>query len=330
MAELPVQNQPTIDLIYKGYVDRNPDFRRAHLGASLIGKECERCLWYDFRWATDPKFDGRMLRLFETGQKEEARIIDNLRSVGLEIYDREPDTGKQMNYSEPLFGHFGGSLDGIGIKFPEALKTWHVLELKTSSKKLFEKLLKEGVEKAKPQHYAQVQVYMRWSKLERAMYIVYCKDDDRMYCERIYYDKDFAEQLVEKARRVIYSAVPLERLGSNINDFRCKFCDHIESCWGKSLPLVSCRTCAHVTPLEDGTWECGLDKTILSESKQKTPCERHIFIPNLVPLEMIGSDPEKGTIEYEGGIINGPGAIRSSDLYEKGINNIKSNSGKSN
>ena len=38
----------------------------AHLGASIIGKDCERALWYDFRWVTRWAFTGRMLRLFDT------------------------------------------------------------------------------------------------------------------------------------------------------------------------------------------------------------------------------------------------------------------------
>ena len=42
MAELPVFTSPTREAIFAGYeADANEGFR-AHLGASLIGKECER------------------------------------------------------------------------------------------------------------------------------------------------------------------------------------------------------------------------------------------------------------------------------------------------
>ena len=316
MVKLPLPpHTETIDLIYKGYLDRVKDFRRLHLGASVIGKECPRALWMDFRWASDPGFEARMLRLFEHGYKEEDRIIENLRSVGITIYSRDPDSGEQLNFKEEEFGHFSGSVDGIGVGFPEAPKTFHVLECKTSSKKLYDKLVREGVEKAKYQHYCQMQVYMRWSKLERAYYIVCCKDDDRLYGERVYYNKDVAGRLVEKARRVIYSDIPLEKLGESENDFRCKFCDHIDICWGHRLPLVSCRTCAFSTPEVDDTWTCGRgEKHVISEFEQKVGCAAHIYIPELVPCELVGADPEAGTIEYSDGIINGPGHIESKDL----------------
>jgi len=317
MSQLPIQHTPTIELLYKGYADRAKDFRRPHLGASIVGKECLRALWYDFRHCSDPQFESRILRLFESGYKEEDRIIENLRSVGITIYSKDPIDGTQINFREEEFGHFSGSLDGIGVGFPEAPKTFHVLECKTSSKKLYDKLVKEGVEKAKPMHFAQMQVYMRWAKLDRAFYIVCCKDDDRLYGERVYYCKEVADRLVEKARRVIYTPTPLEKLGDSEKDFRCKFCDHADLCWHGALPLVSCRTCAFSTPEVDGTWTCGRgEKRVIGEFEQKKGCENHIFIPELVPLEQTDADPEKGTISY-GDITNGPDNTLSVDLEKE-------------
>ena len=52
------------------YEEAQGDGFREHLGASLIGKSCERALWYDFHWATRSRHEGRILRLFETGQRE--------------------------------------------------------------------------------------------------------------------------------------------------------------------------------------------------------------------------------------------------------------------
>ena len=49
---------------------------------------------------------------------------------------------------------------------------------------------------------------------------------------------------------------------------------------------------------------------------QKQACDKHAFIPQLVPLEVVDADATNGTVTYAGGITNGPGAIASRDLQE--------------
>jgi hypothetical protein len=307
MPDLPPPPAPTIEAIYKHYSNSNGDWRRDHLGASQIGKECLRCLWYDFRWATSPNFSGRMLRLFETGFREESRIIENLRSIGVTVYSEDPEIDKQITYSR-FSGHFSGSLDGIAIGFEEAPKTWHVLECKTSNLKSFNHMKKYGVEKSKYVHYCQVQLYMHWSGLERAFYIMVCKDNDEIYTERVYYNADLAKKLEKKASEIIFATEPSFRQGDETT-FMCKFCNHKEICHSGKLPEVHCRTCCNITPCEDGTWTCRGE--VLNKYRQREGCEKHIFIPALVPLTQIDADPDLGTITYENNIINGPGNIES-------------------
>ena len=88
MAPLPPAPAPTVDAIYAAYVAEADDGFRDHLGASIIGKDCERALWYDFRWVTRSTFSGRMLRLFDTGKREEDRLVRDLRRrVGAAVVD---------------------------------------------------------------------------------------------------------------------------------------------------------------------------------------------------------------------------------------------------
>ena len=89
MAELPSITCPTRDAIFAAYEADAGDGFRAHLGASLIGKDCERALWFDFRWVTRAQHPGRLLRLFETGQLEEARLVQNLRRTGATVLEVE-------------------------------------------------------------------------------------------------------------------------------------------------------------------------------------------------------------------------------------------------
>jgi len=144
MADLPSPPTPTLTAIHATYEARQGDGFRDHLGASIIGKSCARALWYDFRWVTPARHSGRILRLFETGQMEEDRLVRDLRATGATVLDVDPDTGRQFRV-KAQGGHFGGSLDGVALGLLEAPKTWHVLEFKTHSVKSFAELTAKGV-----------------------------------------------------------------------------------------------------------------------------------------------------------------------------------------
>ena len=146
MAPLPPRANPTVDAILSSYEAEAGDGFREHLGASVIGRPCDRAIWLDFRWITRAAHTGRILRLFETGQLEEERLVRNLRRIGVTVLDIDPDTGRQWHV-QTHGGHFGGSLDGVGLGVPEAPKTWHVLEFKTHNARSFAELRKHGVAK---------------------------------------------------------------------------------------------------------------------------------------------------------------------------------------
>jgi hypothetical protein len=149
MAPLLPRACPTVEAVLAAYeADAGNGFRE-HLGASVIGRECDRALWYEFRWATRATHAGRMLRLFETGRLEEDRLIRNLRRIGVTVLDLDPDTGRQWHVQAHA-GHFGGSLDGVGLGIPEAPKTWHVIELKTHNARSFAELRTHGVRRPSP------------------------------------------------------------------------------------------------------------------------------------------------------------------------------------
>jgi len=295
----------TADAVYRALEEGAKEGPRAHLGASVIGGPCDRQLWLSFRWARQERHSGRVLRLFRRGQNEEAELTKDLRAAGYEVMDLDPGTGEQFRF-EALGGHFGGSMDGIIRGIPEASGSdkWHVLEYKTHSVKSFADLKKNGVEKSKPQHYAQVIVYMHLSgdtnesRMTRALYIAVCKDNDELYVERIKYVNATAKKLMARAERIVYSDDPLERVSADPSWYRCKWCHFSEHCHGSALPAVSCRTCVHVTATEGG-WQCERDTKSLDYDAQRAACVRHLFAPHLVPYLRINTSSEEGWVEYE-------------------------------
>lgn len=318
MVKLPpsIIQDKTVESIYAAYVAANRNsWRRLHLGASQIGEDCQRLLWYSFRWCGEPKFDGRMYRLFDTGYNQEKRIITDLRQIGITVYDLHPNTGRQIHYEE-YGGHFACNLDGVILGLHASPKTWHILECKSANTKNFNTLKKSGVAVANPKHYAQVQVCMAMAKLDRGYYISVCKDTDEIYAERIHLDKLFAKNLIECAGEIIFRDTPPTRISENPESLYCKWCEYSDICHNHKLPLVSCRTCAHAYPSKDGSWVCNRTKEKINLCQQigGENCSNHIFIPHFVPLEVTGADPSVGTIEYQHKFTNGPGGIPSKEL----------------
>ena len=300
MAELPAITSLTREAIFAGYEADASDGFRSHLGASLIGKACERALWYDFRWTTKARFEGRVLRLFETGNREEERLVRNLRRTGATVLEVDPETGRQFRV-QAHGGHFGGSLDGVAIHLLEAPKAWHVLEFKTHSNKSFTDLVAKKVRESKPQHFAQMQIYMNLMGMNRAMYLAVNKDTDDLYVQRVEADVAYTEQLLEKARRIIFAPTPLPRISEEPSWYQCRLCDHADVCHGPRAAEINCRTCLHSTPVEGG-WHCDRHQKPLSEVDQRTGCEQHLYLPPLVPAAQVDAGEDWVDYEFSDGV----------------------------
>ena len=282
-----------IDQVIESEADNAP---RPHLGASLLGHKCDRWLWLSFRWAVAPSFPGRILRLFRRGHEEERNLIRLLQKVGIQI------TGAQARVK--FGGHVSGSMDGIITRgVPEAPHKKHVFEAKTHNKKSFDDLEKKGVEESKPQHWAQMQAYMLGAEIDRALYVAICKDDDRIYTERVKLDQARAEALIIRAQKITLSDRMPEPLSTDPTWYECKFCDAHEFCHKTKLTKeVNCRTCAHSSALEDGSWHCAKHQASgIPTDFQRSGCEHHVLHPDLVPWKMLdSSSPWEAVYEIAG------------------------------
>lgn len=265
---------------------------RNYLGASIIGHECDRYLWFSFRQCFREKFEGRMLRLFDTGHREEIRFSEDLRGIGCQVETHDAN-GKQIGVIA-LGGHLRGHLDAVALGVPEAPATWHVAEFKTHSSKSFEKLKREGVKASNPQHWTQMQVYMGLTKITRALYLARNKDTDELYSERVHFDATAFKAILARAKRIIEATAAPDRIAGRSDDWRCKFCCHHDLCWGQSkvvapIEAKTCRTCCHATAITDGDggWHCERHKKALATGEVNMACDHHLLLPSLV----YGSSP---------------------------------------
>jgi hypothetical protein len=277
----PVHDRSTAHSIIKWYARTQNEDPRPHLGCSEIGKECNRALWFGFRWATRKKFEGRILRLFKRGHREEPLFLDELRAIGAEVYDRDPDTKQQYRFYG-YRGHFGGSCDAIGRKFPEGPKSWAIVEFKTHGEKSFTELVKNGVQNAKFEHFVQMQMYMGFSELDRALYLAVNKNTDELHSEWIHFDKEIFERMNERAQMIIEAEEPPSGISNDPAFYKCKFCDHQKVCHDDIAPAKSCRTCVHVTLADEGKWKCEHYDRFVSTEEQIVGCRDHLYLPPLI------------------------------------------------
>ena len=312
LPEILPEQTKTVAAIYAHYKrtgDAEP--QRGYLGASIIGHPCVRFLWFQFRNCVKRDFDGRMYRLFSTGDHEETRFTADLRAIGCEVHSGSPE-GEQFAV-EAFGGHFSGHLDGCALGIPDAPKTWHVLEMKTHNAKSFARLKKEGVKVAKPEHYAQMMSYMHLTEMTRALYLAVNKDDDSLIAERIHYNSEEAEALMARAKRIITAQSPPERISETSDYYQCRWCDAQDICWGLSgpngalpVPSLSCRQCCHATPMLDGVggaWRCDKHHRGLGPADQSKPCDDHLTLPGLLafadPVDYGKDDEGNDFIQFQ-------------------------------
>lgn len=341
-------HDPTLEAVDAAIEARgNAGPPRPYLGMSAIGRPCSRELWYGFRWCSPSTFDAATLKRFDDGHRGEDVQAERLRLVpGLTLYTEDPRTpGRQIGFAD-LAGHFRGHADGVILGLRQAPKRWHVWEHKQVGEKKQQALLKavrEHGEKSAmrewdPVYHAQAQLYLHYSGMER--HYLTCASAGGRTTISVRTDADLvaAQALIDRAARIIQAAEPPARLSEQPDWYQCRWCNHHAICHEGGVPLVSCRTCAHATPeLDgDGRWSCavfGCDLTV-DIQRQGEQCQRHVYIPALLPWPAVDADADAGWVEYrkpDGTLVrNGPGGYASRELVanpaaagEPGVNALR-------
>lgn len=318
MAKLPStepEQHPIVDAIWR-WRESQPQWRSYRLGASSLGGDCDRAIWYAFRWATRKAFPGRMLRLFNRGHREEPVFVEELKGIGCEVWDVDPNTDRQWT-AFFVDGHLKMKADAVAVGGPLG-DVPHVVEMKSYNAKKFRKLTKEGVRLQNPTYYAQCQLAMLGLEMKHCLFMAACKDDDDLHVEVLELDEQFALGLVARGRSIAYSDNAPPRISEDPAFWKCKFCDAWDLCHGGQRAAdVSCRTCVHAQVEDSGGWSCALHGGTLDWDAQPAACEDHLYLPDVMPHEF--GKPVDGSpawIEYENGVRNGRDATPSTTIRD--------------
>jgi hypothetical protein len=200
------------------------------LRISRVG-ECVRLLWAERRGIVSPTlFEPRMRLLFRLGNVIEEEVVELLKATGY------PVTGRQKTVTAGLGGGYAleGHIDGKLILNPKREVGWTLLEVKSSNARRFDELESVGYEAWNARYGDQIHAYMGAGNFPNAIVIVYCKDDSRLYVEKIWRDAERFERLRAKALEVLTSEKVPDRPAEATSEYcqLCKYCDARSWCWG--------------------------------------------------------------------------------------------------
>ncbi len=290
MPELPPPESHTALAMDRAIVEaaRGGDSRGVPMSAA--GGECDRAIWYALRWAAPLEApEGARQRRFRTGEAYEEWLLQDLTNAGVVVWTIDEATGKQFRI-ELASGWLRGKVDGVAQGLPEAPATVHVVECKSHNEKSFKELVRKGVREAKPEHYAQCQLYMHGLALTRCLYLAANKNTDEIHAERLEYDPAFCLAIETRIERIVATDRAPARAHEDPTSkaaFACAWCAAKGLCHQGAFARTNCRTCLHAEFRDGANVRCARHDRPLSYEDQQAGCVDHRYLPDLVPGEQV-------------------------------------------
>lgn len=252
MAQLPVLKvgaphiEKRIHRALEADREREAEKHRGRLALGSIGK-CVRDLWAGVREIPEDKpTDGRALVIFEHGHAAESHMIGLLRRAGFIVVNLNPETGKQwrvVDHDDRASGRLDGFICDSKLGDP-----WRLLEIKSANLNQFEELLSVGYEAWKPIYADQIQNYLGlgreqlrgFGSLDEALAVVECKNDSRIYAERIRFNPMRFHELRQKGSLALSGgSLPPARPSAATSQYCgfCKWCPRNEWCWSSTADV---------------------------------------------------------------------------------------------
>lgn len=212
--------QNTLAKLIDLYQARIEDDARDYIGASSIGSDCLRQIWYQFKGVKAEAVPTKFRRTWAIGKRLEHLIVEWLIEAGAEV---QISTKTYHAENMPWFqGHFDGILTFGKGRF--------ILEVKTAKDASFKIFVKKGLKIWNPQYYAQIQSYMGMSGIFSTYILVLNKDNSDLSDELVTFDPVIYEKLKEKAAMIYGAHVPPPKINGSPLWFQCKMCKFNKVC----------------------------------------------------------------------------------------------------
>jgi hypothetical protein len=193
---------------------------RDYIGASSIGSECLRQIWYQFKGYSPDSVPSQVRRTWDIGKNLESLVIKWLNDAGVLVEE------SQQKYSSSAAPFFQGHFDGLVTLG----KTKSILEIKTAKNTSFNLFKKNGVMSWNNQYYSQIQSYMGMSGINSAYILVLNKDNSELCDELVKFNGSHYEALENKALLISSAVIMPPRINGSPLFFKCKMCGFNKEC----------------------------------------------------------------------------------------------------
>ncbi len=200
--------------------EHDDDEVRNYIGASSIGSDCLRQIWYQFKGVKAERVPAKFRRTWAIGKKLESLVLEWL--INAEV---ETDKTDKTYYAKEM-PYFQGHFDGIIV----IGKKQAIIEIKTAKDASFKIFVNKGVKAWNPQYYAQIQAYMGMSGIFSTYILVLNKDNSDISDELVTFDPNFYEKLCDKARMIHGAHIEPPRINGSPLFFKCKMCKFNKVC----------------------------------------------------------------------------------------------------
>jgi len=91
-------------------------------------------------------------------------------------------------------------------------------------------------------------------------------------------DWNYAIQLENKARDIIYATQLPPRISENPAFYKCKWCDKQDICHHGEVVETNCRSCKYAVPAPEGKWGCKHFNMLIPEDFIAKGCPQHLSV----------------------------------------------------
>lgn len=194
------------------------DLPRDYIGASIIGSDCLRQIWYEYRAIQGEPHEHRHWRKMQIGKNLESIILQWLCDANVNVKTNNSKfVDSELNY-------FCGNVDAV---LPELDAVIDIKIIKSSS---FREFISKGLRRWSRIYYAQLQAYMGMGGYSFAYLLAMNKDTAELHDERIEFDPMFYKLLKHRAEMIHASKVEPPKAYSNPSWWLCKMCKFRRIC----------------------------------------------------------------------------------------------------